>query len=76
MILLVGVLRSGGDYLIAAIIELGGMYFYSVPVVLVSALVLKWSPVYVFMILSSEWIIKTGFLWKRFNQKIWLKRLL
>ena len=76
MILLVGVLRSGGDYLIAAIIELGGMYFYSVPVVLVSALVLKWNPVYVFMILSSEWIIKTGFLWMRFNQKIWLKRLL
>lgn len=76
MILLVGVLRSGGDYFIAAIIELGGMYFYSVPMVLVSALIFRWNPVYVFMILSSEWILKTILLWKRFNQKIWLKRLL
>lgn len=76
MIILVGVLRSGGDYFKTAVIELGGMYFYSVPCVLLSALYLRWNAVAVFAILSSEWILKSVLVYRRYTKKIWLKRLL
>ena len=76
MILMVGALRSGGDYLSAALIELGGMYFFSVPLTLIAALSWGWHPFAVFFILSSEWLIKASLIWWRFTQRVWLKRLI
>ena len=76
MILMVGALRSGGDYLSAALIELGGMYLFSVPLALIAALSWHWGPLMVFFILSSEWILKTAFIWWRYNQKVWLRKLI
>ena len=76
MILMVGALRSGGDYLSAALIELGGMYFFSVPLTLIAALSWGWHPFAVFFILSSEWLIKTSLIWWRFTKRVWLQRLI
>ncbi len=76
MILMVGALRSGGDYLPAALIELGGMYLFSVPLALIAALSWHWSPLAVFFIISSEWVVKSLLIWCRFNQKVWLQKLI
>ena len=76
MIMMMGALRSGGDYFSAAVIELGGMYLFSVPFTLIASLIWEWHPFAVFFILSSEWIIKTLLIWWRFNQKAWLQRLI
>ena len=75
MILMVGALRSGGDYMPAALIELGGMYLFSVPLALM-AIIWQYGPLAVFLILSSEWILKTILVWWRFNKKVWLRRLI
>ena len=76
MILMVGALRSGGDYMPAALIELGGMYLFSVPLALMAAIIWQFGPLTVFLILSSEWILKTILVWWRFNKKVWLRRLI
>ena len=76
MILMVGALRSGGDYMPAALIELGGMYLFSVPLALMAAIIWQYGPLIVFLILSSEWILKTILVWWRFNKKVWLRRLI
>ena len=73
---MVGALRSGGDYLSAALIELGGMYFFSVPLTLIAALSWGWHPFAVFFILSSEWLIKASLIWWRFTKRVWLQRLI
>ena len=43
---------------------------------LIAALSWHWGPLMVFFILSSEWILKTAFIWWRYNQKVWLRKLI
>jgi putative MATE family efflux protein len=75
LIILVGILRSGGDFLFSALSEISSMWLYSVPLALFCSLYAGFSPEIVFAVVCSEWFIKAFLLWWRYRKGLWLKNL-
>ena len=76
IIILVGVLRTGGDFFVTAVMELGCMYFISVPLTLIGALVFGLSPWVIYGFICLEWLVKGVLMVIRYRQMHWLKRLI
>lgn len=72
---IVGILRSGGDSLAAAVIDVVPMYVFSIPMGIFLGLYLKLPPIFVISIMYSEQIIKATLGLVRTSQKKWLKKI-
>lgn len=75
MVVLIGILRSGGDHAYSAAVELGLMYFFSVPACLLAALYFYFPPVIPYLMIQLEWVLKTILLSRRHRSKKWVRRL-
>jgi Na+-driven multidrug efflux pump len=72
---IVGTLRSGGDSLAAAILDVTPMYVYSVPVGIILGLYFKLPPVVVISFIYGEEIIKALSGWIRMRQYKWVRKI-
>jgi Na+-driven multidrug efflux pump len=71
LIVLIGILRSGGDTIYAMVIDAGITWFVGVPMALVGAFVLHLPIYWVYTMVISEEVIKLALgLW-RFHQGRW-----
>lgn len=75
LIILAGILRSGGDFVLSAFCEIFSMWCYAVPLTLFCSLYIGCSPQVTFAIVCSEWLLKTLLLWLRYKKGQWLKNL-
>ncbi|GKX31666.1 MATE family efflux transporter [Vallitalea longa] len=75
LILIVGVLRSGGDTKFTMMIDTGGVWLIGVPLAFLSGLVLKLDIQYVYAFVLSEEFFKLIFAMKRTYSKKWLNNL-
>jgi Na+-driven multidrug efflux pump len=75
VLLLIGVLRSGGDTRFGFIIDAGAIWVVGVPLALVGAFVWHW-PVYaVYLLVMAEEVVKLSLgLWRVFSQR-WIHQL-
>lgn len=75
MLLLIGVLRSGGDTRFGFIIDAGAIWVVGVPLALMGAFVWHW-PVYaVYLLVMAEEVVKLSLgLWRVFSQR-WIHQL-
>ncbi|MBS5927408.1 MAG: MATE family efflux transporter [Clostridium sp.] len=75
IIIIVGVLRGGGDAKVSLAIEASTMWFIGVPVAFIGAFILK-LPVYqVYALCTLEEIVKGVFCLRRFKSKKWINNL-
>lgn len=58
LMMIVGVFRSGGDTLFSMLMDLLFLWFISVPLVLVSGLILHWPPEQVYLLAMIEEVLK------------------
>ncbi|GMQ56866.1 MATE family efflux transporter [Vallitalea sediminicola] len=75
LILVVGVLRSGGDTRFTMFLDMGGVWLIGVPLAFVSGLVFKLDIQYVYAFILSEEFFKMIFAVKRMYSKKWLNNL-
>lgn len=74
-VLIIGVLRGGGDTKFSLFLELGAVWLVGVPLAFIGALVLKWPVEYVMLLVVMEQIAKViGGLPRVFSKK-WMKDL-
>lgn len=71
MMLIVGVLRAGGDSKGVIVIDGVTLWGLGLPIVATCAFVLGWSISAVFIVLVIEEAIKAGWLWLRVNKGMW-----
>lgn len=75
LIIIVGILRAGGDTRMCFIIDTAGVWFWAVPMAFLGCLVWK-LPIYaVYALVLTEELIKTATGLLRYRQKVWLKNL-
>lgn len=75
LIIIVGVLRAGGDTRMCFIIDTAGVWLWAVPMAFLGCLVWK-LPIYaVYALVLTEEIIKTATGLLRYRQKVWLRNL-
>ncbi|MCT4687322.1 MATE family efflux transporter [Vallitalea sp.] len=75
LILVIGVLRSGGDTRFTMILDMCGVWLIGVPLAFLSGLVLKWDIQFVYACILSEEFFKMTFALKRMYSKKWLNNL-
>jgi putative MATE family efflux protein len=75
LILIVGVLRSGGDTRFTMLLDMCGVWLIGVPLAFISGLVLDLSIQFVYACVLSEEIFKLAFALKRMYSKKWLNNL-
>ena len=75
LILIVGVLRSGGDTRYTMAIDTGGVWLIGVPLAFLSGVILKLDIQYVYAFVLSEEFVKLIFALKRTYSKKWLKNI-
>jgi putative MATE family efflux protein len=75
LILIVGVLRSGGDTKFTMILDMCGVWCIGVPLALISGLYLKLEIQYVYAFIFTEEVIKLIFSMRRMYSKKWLNNL-
>ncbi len=59
LVQIVAIMRGGGDTRFSLIMDVGGVWLIGLPLALLSGLVLKWPPMLVFFLASSEEIVKS-----------------
>lgn len=74
-IIIIGILRSGGDTRFSLIVDLGGVWLVGVPLALVGGLILKLPVYWVFAIVSLEEAFKLIFGIPRVLSKKWINNL-
>ncbi len=74
-LLIVGVMRAGGDVKMSLYVDAGSAWFVGVPLVALAGLVLKWPIAYVYLVSTMESVVKASLgLW-RFRSKKWIHNL-
>lgn len=73
--IIVGVLRGGGDTRFSMFLEMGAVWIVGVPLSFIGALTLKWPVQYVFLLITSEEIVKFLIGIPRVLSKKWMKEL-
>lgn len=73
--IIVGVLRGGGDTRFSMFLEMGAVWIVGVPLAFIGALTLKWPVQYVFLLITSEEIVKFLIGIPRVLSKKWMKEL-
>ncbi|MDL2288794.1 MATE family efflux transporter [Oscillospiraceae bacterium OttesenSCG-928-F05] len=71
----VGVWRGGGDVKSGMYLDTGTIYLYAVPLAAIAALVLKLDIIWVYLLISSEEIIKAALGVWRFRSKKWIQNI-
>lgn len=75
LILLIGVLRSGGDTTFALVVEMACIWLIGVPVAFISAFVLHLPVFYVYALVLLEEVVKLIIVFPRFQSKKWIHNL-
>lgn len=75
LLLIVGVLRSGGDTRFTMLLDMGGVWLIGVPLAFLSGLFFKLDIQYVYVFVLFEEVVKLVFAVKRMYSKKWLKNL-
>lgn len=74
-VIIVGILRSGGDIKRSFIIEMSGIWIIGVPLAIIGSMVLK-LPIYtVVALVYIQEFVKVVFGYKRFKSKLWISNL-
>jgi len=73
LMIIVGVLRSGGDTTYSMIMDVAFLWLFSVPLVLLTGLLLRWPPQLVYMVAMTEEVIKYFFGIVRVLRGRWVK---
>lgn len=73
--MIVGILRPGGDTKVPLILELLTMWAFAIPMAFVSVLILRWPVTWVFTIVSLEELLKTILVVPRLLQKKWVQNI-
>ena len=71
----VGVLRAGGDVKAGLILDTGCLWVIAIPLTAIAGLVFKLDPLYVFLCVISEDLVKAGLGEMRFRQKKWINNI-
>lgn len=74
-VIVVGILRAGGDTKFGLFIDVGFMWGFSIIVGAIAAFIWKLPPMIVYMILLSDEVIKIPFSSIRYKQMKWLKNI-
>jgi len=72
---IVGTLRSGGDSIFAAFLDVSPMYIMSIPLGIFLGLYLKWPSIYVIPIMYGEEFVKAVLGFRRMLKYKWVRRL-
>ncbi len=76
MIIVTGILRSGGDTRFALIVDAGSVWVLGIPAAFVSALVFHW-PIYLCVAaIQFEALVKLVVLWIRYRQEKWVRNVI
>jgi putative MATE family efflux protein len=75
LIMIVGILRSGGDTLFSMIMELGCLWGVGLTLGTIGAFVFKLDVLYVFLLFETEQIVKVFVGFIRYRQKKWVKNI-
>lgn len=76
MLIIVGILRSGGDTKFCMYLDGGAVWLFAVPLVVLGGLVWKWDVQYVYMLALSEEAVKVVIgVWRTFSKK-WINNLI
>ncbi len=75
MLVIVGVLRSGGDTTYALFLDGGAVWIVAVPLVFLAGLVLEWPVYFVYMTAMSEEVFKVVLGLKRMYSRKWVRNL-
>ncbi len=76
MLIIVGILRSGGDTKFCMYVDGGAVWFVAVPLVWIGGLVWNWEIQYVYMLALTEEVVKVLLgLWRTFSKK-WINNLI
>lgn len=75
IIIIVGVLRGGGDAKVSLAIEACTMWLIGVPLAFIGAFVFNWPVHWVYALCTAEEIVKFIFCYKRFKSKKWINNL-
>ncbi|NLB29364.1 MAG: MATE family efflux transporter [Clostridiales bacterium] len=73
--LIVGILRGGGDVKFGMYLDIASMYFWSIPLGALAALVFKVDILWVYILIISEDFIKTAVGFVRFKSGKWVKNV-
>ena len=73
--LFIGVLRSGGDTLYCAVVDLSALFFVGLPLALVGAFVFHWPLPIVYLLARSETIVRAVASFIRYKTNIWVKNV-
>lgn len=75
IVMIIGVLRGGGDAKYALFVEMASLYGVGIPLALVAAFVLKVEVHWVVAILSAEELLKLFLIVKRLKTSEWIKNI-
>lgn len=75
MVIIVGILRSGGDTKASLVIDLVGVWFVGLPMGILGGLILKLDIEYVYAMVMLEELVKLGLCFIRFFSKKWIKNI-
>jgi Na+-driven multidrug efflux pump len=75
LVIIVGILRSGGDTIFAAALDGLAVWGLGVPLAILTGLVLKWDLPFVYAAILFEEMAKLGFGLKRMKSKRWMNNL-
>ena len=75
LIMIVGILRSGGDTLFSMIMELGSLWGVGLTLGTIGAFALKLDVLYVFLLFETEQIVKVFIGFIRYRQKKWVRNI-
>ncbi|MGI6577778.1 MAG: MATE family efflux transporter [Eubacteriales bacterium] len=72
---IVGVLRGGGDVKVCMLMDVLPLYLYKVPIAAITALVLKWDIMWVYLLVVSEEFIKFTIGVLRYRSRKWINNI-
>ena len=75
LILIVGILRSGGDTIFCMIVELAALWAYAIPLGSIGAFGFHLEIVWVYLMLESEQLLKNVVCFIRYKQRKWVKNI-
>ena len=75
MVLMVGILRSGGDTRFCLKLDLGSQWLLGIPLTALAGLVWHWPLVAVYLCALSEEALKALLAWRRWRQRHWVRNL-
>lgn len=76
LMMVVGILRGGGDTRYAMLMELSCVWLVGVPLAVVSSVLLKLSVIYVVWLFSTEELVKVIGNYRRFKSKKWVHNVI